>query len=67
MPSVARELPLDQPLYRRADLNDHSATFCALPARFRSERIIIGKFAVVSRALQEQEVAGCTHCRGLGG
>ena len=53
MPSVARELPLDQPLYRRADLNDHRRNILRLARSFPpgSERNHHRQVASLFRAL----------------
>jgi hypothetical protein len=45
MPSVARELPLDQPLYSKAELIERRRNiFCAMSARAPNE-ITIGKLS----------------------
>jgi hypothetical protein len=53
MPSVAREMPLDQPLYRRADLFEHRRSILRLARSFPpgSERNHHRQVALLFRAL----------------
>jgi hypothetical protein len=70
MPSVARELPLDQPLYSTAALIEHRRNILLLrPLVSAGLRTTSSSTScvVVSRALQEQEMARRHAIEGTGG